>query len=283
MPGLLESTRIESAAAAEGDAETQRLTALWKTYWLHQDRLVRNELILNYEPVVSIVIARMPSSLRTHWEVADLHSFGLLGLVEAIDRFEPGSLPGRFPSYAMARIRGAVFDELRRLDWLPRTVRRRVINYRSTVEELSGELGRVPATGEVITEMGLNQGEASDLLQAVQSSQLMHLQQASDGNEDGESAPIIDLLATAHEDGPEAQVLFSERISEVREAITRLPERQRTVVSLRFFGGLTQDQIGVMLGVSNSRICQIESAAMGSLRRMLADDVPARKPQRRVS
>lgn len=264
-------------------SEDDHLSFLWTTYWTDRERSVRNELILAYEPLVAVVLARLPQTLRTHWEHDDLHSFGLLGLLESIDRFEVGSAVGRFPSYAMARVRGAIFDELRRLDWLPRTVRRRVITYRSTQDDLSSELGRMPATAEVLGEMGVSGSDASDLLQAVQSSQLVHLQQRADADPArSESASLIDLLASADDQGPEDQVLYTERISEVREAIAQLPERQRTVVSLRFFGGLTQEQIGAMLGVSNSRVCQIESGAMVALRRLLDDDTLARKRRLRA-
>lgn len=275
MPGLLESPRVEKTLGAGDATESQKLATLWNTYWQRGDRATRNELILGYEPLVGIVLSRLPSTLRSHWDTDDLRSFGLLGLVEAIDRFEPASEPGRFPGYAMARIRGAIFDELRRLDWLPRTVRRRVITYRSTQDELASELGRVPATNEVLSEMGVAGADAADLLQAVQSSQLVHLQQSAESEDGRDAAPIIDLLA-ATDEGPEAQVLVTERLGEVREAIAQLPERQRTVVSLRFFGGLTQEQIGVMLGVSNSRVCQIEAGAMAMLRRLLADPAALR-------
>lgn len=258
------------------ESDEARLTGLWATYWAERDRVARNELILAYESIVHVVLARLPSTLRAHWETDDLRSFGLLGLMEAVDRFDPGSLVGRFPSYAMARVRGAIFDELRRLDWLPRTVRRRVISYRATVDELSSELGRVPQTAEVLQQMGVSGGEASGLLQAVQSSQLEHLQQETDSDSGRDAPTLFDLIAADRDAEPEAQVLFEERLSEMRAAIAALPERQRTVISLHFFGGLTQDQIGAMLGVTNSRICQIEAEAMQTLRRML--DGPATRP-----
>ena len=276
MPRLIESAPRAEADHAPVDSELDRLTALWMTFWATRERPARNALILAYEPLVSVVLARLPQTLRAHWEHDDLRSFGLLGLVEAIDRFEAGSAVGRFPSYAMARVRGAIFDELRRLDWLPRTVRRRVITYRSTHDELSAELGRMPETAEVLEEMGVSGAEADDLLQAVQSSQLVHLQQRAEPDAGRDAAAIIDLLASRGDEGPEDRLLYDERIAEVRAAIAQLPERQRTVIALRFFGGLTQEQIGAMLGVSNSRVCQIESGAIAALRRLLEDDARAR-------
>jgi RNA polymerase sigma factor for flagellar operon FliA len=252
--------------------------SLWQTYWETRDRVSRNELILAYEPLVKLVVSRLPANVRTYWEVDDLRSFGLLGLVEAIDRWATDSPASRFPSYATKRVRGAIFDELRRLDWLPRTVRRRVITYRATVDNLSSELGRVPETSEVLTEMGTDGAMGEDVLAAVQSSQLLHLQHSVGSTTAGEDLRLIDLIVSDREFEPEPHVLRAEQFEEIRRAVTRLPERQRTVVTLHFLGGLTQEQIGMMLGVSNSRVCQIEATAIQTLRRLLITDEDRRVP-----
>lgn len=252
--------------------ETGRAAELWAAFWEHRETAVRNELLLAYEPLVARVVTRLPANVRSYWESDDLHSFGVLGLVEAIDRWQDGSEPGRFAHYAMKRIRGAVFDELRRLDWLPRTVRRRVISYRSTVDALSSELGRVPRTAEVIEHMGAEGQTNTDLLAEVQSSQLLHLQHAVAGDTQGEELRLVDLIASDSDDDPAARLLHEEQLAALRQAVTRLPERQRAAVTLHLLGGLTQKQIGAMLGVSNSRVCQIEASALQTLRRMLSDE-----------
>ena len=256
--------------------------ALWQHYWASRDRAARNELILAYEPVVKLVVSRLPANVRSYWEVDDLRSFGLLGLVEAIDRWADDSPLSRFAGYATKRIRGAIFDELRRLDWLPRTVRRRVITYRATVDALSTELGRTPRTSEVLSQMGTDGAAADDVLSAVQSSQLLHLQHGVGSSSAGEEMRLIDLIVSDQDVEPEQRVLRSEQYEEIRHAVTRLPDRQRTVVTLHFLGGLTQEQIGLMLGVSNSRVCQIEATAIQTLRRLLVTDerrsAPAARP-----
>ncbi len=269
-----ETRRIRVAHAEEPDTHD----ALWATHWARRDRESRNDLILAYEPLVKLVVSRLPANVRTYWEVDDLRSFGLLGLVEAIDRWADDSPASRFPSYATKRIRGSIFDELRRLDWLPRTVRRRVITYRATVDALSSELGRVPETSEVLSEMGTDGANGEDVLSAVQSSQLLHLQHSVGSTSAGEDLRLIDLIVSDREVEPEPHVLRSEQFEEIRKAVTRLPERQRTVVTLHFLGGLTQEQIGSMLGVSNSRVCQIEATAIQTLRRLLVTD-EERRPQ----
>ena len=244
----------------------------WRSYWATRERVARNDLILAYEPLVKLVVSRLPANVRTYWEVDDLRSFGLLGLVEAIDRWAVDSPANRFPSYATKRVRGAIFDELRRLDWLPRTVRRRVISYRATVDNLSSELGRVPETAEVLAQMGSDGGSGDDVLAAVQSSQLLHLQHSVGSTSAGEDLRLIDLIVSDRDSEPEPAMLRAEQFEEIRQAVTKLPERQRTVVTLHFLGGLTQEQIGAMLGVSNSRICQIEATAIQTLRRLLITD-----------
>ncbi|MDA8295508.1 MAG: sigma-70 family RNA polymerase sigma factor [Actinomycetota bacterium] len=260
---------LQSVASAAGAGSPDDHAALWEAFWQDRDRRARNELILAYEPLVASVVNRLPANVKAYWEIDDLKSFGLLGLVEAIERWQPSTSATRFAAYAMKRVRGAIFDELRRLDWLPRTVRRRVISYRTTADALSSELGRQPETAEVLSQMGTDGSVNSDILAEIQSAQLLHLHH-SVGSEDDEDLRLIDLIVS--EDAqPEVAVLASERLAEVRAAVTRLPERQRTVVTLHFLGGLTQEQIGAMLGVSNSRICQIEASAIQTLRRILAD------------
>ncbi len=243
--------------------------ALWLEFRVTGGRGARDQLILAYEPLVRSVAGRLPSSVRAHWDLSDLCSSGLLGLIDAIDRFSPDSPVGAFPSYATQRIRGAIYDELRRLDWLPRTIRRHVISYRATQDQLSSELGRVPATGEVLSCMGVDGASGDRLLQHVQSSQVTHLESADDYDDGARPYRTIERLVSDRDAEPEPRAMAAERLSELRAAIARLPERQRTVVTLHFLGGLTQEQTAAVLGVSGPRVFQIKEAAIQSLRRFL--------------
>jgi RNA polymerase sigma factor FliA len=257
---------VERTHAPRGKTSSDE--ELWERYWTSRERSRRNELLLRYRYLTGQVVGRLPSSIRTHWDSDDLESFATLGLVEAIERFDSESTIGRFPSYAMTRIRGAIFDELRRLDWLPRTVRRRIISFRSTAESLSSELGRTPATAEVLSEMGADPGSADQLLREVQSSQLAHLDAPTDFGRHGAATSFAEVAAAA-QPGPDEGLLAAEEHEELRRAVRALPERQRTVISLHLLGGRTQEEIGALLGVSNSRVCQIEAVALASLRRTL--------------
>ena len=195
-------TSLQQATAKAVDTGRLRRSAppateqeLWNRYWSSRDRGLRNELVLHYKYLAGQAVSRLPGSIRTHWDTDDLQSFATLGLVEAIERFEAESLVVRFPSYAMARIRGAIFDELRRLDWLPRTVRRRVITFRSTAETLSFELGRTPDSREVLREMGADANTSHQIMREVQSAQLAHLDAPSDSGR-GEVISFADAVAS---------------------------------------------------------------------------------------
>lgn len=251
------------------------LEVLWTQFWLRREKDDRNELILAYEHLVHTVATRLPANVRANWSLDDLKSSGLLGLIEAIDRFDERSQISLFPAYAQQRIRGAIYDELRRLDWLPRSIRRRVITYRIAVDELSSELGRMPSRSEVMESMGIDSDGERDLMAQVQSAQLTHLPQTDSGDDWAAAYQSIDHLLSGSDDQPETRVLDAERLEQLRSAIADLPERQRTVITLHFLGGLTQEEIGAILSVSNSRVSQIEAAAIKALHSRLRDDSPS--------
>jgi RNA polymerase sigma factor for flagellar operon FliA len=265
------STKGATNRPVPSPSDERAIEAAWQTFWSGRQTEARNALLVAYSPLVKRVVSHLPSSIRDYWDVEDLKSFGTLGLIEAIERFDEDSPVNRFAAYASTRVRGAVFDELRRLDWLPRTVRRRVISYRTTVDTLSNELRRPPSRDEVFASMDVKPADGAALLVEVQSAQLLHLDHAGsrDSDSDDEHLPLSNRIAGGGDHDPEPSLLASEELAELREAISGLPERQRTVVTLHFLGGLTQGQIGDMLGISNSRVCQIEATAMQRLRRVL--------------
>ena len=269
--GVARSAHERARAETVSITDIASLERMWHQFWARRDREDRNNLVLAYNEIVHTVATRLPSNVRSNWSIDDLKSSGLLGLIESIDRFDESSQISLFPAYAQQRIRGAIYDELRRLDWLPRTIRRRVITYRVAVDDLSSELGRMPNRAEVMGSMGIDAKAENELMQQVQSSQLTHFQQAEDHDDWSAAYRSIDQLVS-DTDLPETQILAAERIASLRTAITKLPERQRTVVTLHFLGGLTQDQIGAILSVSNSRVSQIEASAIKALRHLLRDE-----------
>ncbi|HUY06527.1 MAG TPA: sigma-70 family RNA polymerase sigma factor [Acidimicrobiales bacterium] len=245
---------------------------LWQNFWARRDHEERNALVLAYEGIVHTVATRLPADVRANWSLGDLKSSGLLGLIEAIGQFDEDSQISLFPAYAQQRIRGAIYDELRRLDWLPRTIRRRVITYRAAVDDLISELGRMPDRTEVMSSMGVDPNAERELEQQVRSAQLTLFLRSEDEDDWSAAYRSIDQLVSDVAAQPGSRFLAHERISTLRTAITKLPERQRTVVTLHFFGGLTLEQIGALLSVSNSRVAQIEVAAIKALRYLMRGD-----------
>jgi RNA polymerase sigma factor for flagellar operon FliA len=242
---------------------------LWQRFWAARDETARNDLLLAYEPLILVVVGQLPSSVRAHWEREDLASFGILGLVAAIDRFDPASPLGRFPAYAATCIRGAIYDEMRRLDWLPRSVRRHVTEYQSTADELGHKLGREPGHAEVLDTMGVSGAARQAVLSGVQSSQMLHLDRVVEVEGSNGTIRLADVLPGGGAEDPETAAVESEEVAALRNAVNELPERQRRVITLHLFEGFTFEQIGAQLGVSASRVCQIEGAAIRSLRQLL--------------
>lgn len=246
---------------------------LWSQYRANRDKTHRNDLLLSYEPLVLMVVSQLSDAVRAYWERDDLASFGLIGLISAIDRFEADSPIERFPAYASMCIRGAIFDELRRLDWLPRGVRRQVTEYQVAADQLGHELGRTPETVEVLDAMGVTGTARADVLSGVRSSQLLHLDHIVEVENPDGTVRLVETLADEKTTSPEDSVVGSSEIDELRRAIDELPERQRLVVTLHMFHGFTLEQVGRQLGVTASRACQIESEALRSLRSMLGTPV----------
>jgi RNA polymerase sigma factor FliA len=243
---------------------------MWEQYRRQPDQVHRNDLLLAYEPLVLMVVSQLSDAVRAYWERDDLASFGLIGLISAIDRFDDASAIERFPAYASMCIRGAIFDELRRLDWLPRGVRRHVTEYQAAADHLGHELGRTPASAEVLEAMGVTDAQRSDVMSGIRSSQLLHLDHIVEvENADG-SVRLVETLTDEKSASPEDSVVGTSEIDELRKAVDDLPERQRLVVTLHLFHGFTFEQVGKQLGVTASRACQIESEALKSLRSMLA-------------
>ena len=247
------------------------LSDLWQHFWIARNQEDRNDLVLFYKALVHTVVTRLPFDVRTHSDLDDLESFGMLGLIDAVQRFEENSQVSLFPVYAKTRIRGAIYDELRKIDWLPRSIRRRVTDYHIVVDDLSGALGRAPMKSEVLGSLGIKANKENALLQQVDSSQLTHFHQGETDEEWSSGYRNIDQLVADPDDSPESQLMATERIADLRTAVAHLPERQRTVITLHCFGDLTQAQIGAMLSVSTSRVSQIQAAAISALRVMLED------------
>jgi RNA polymerase sigma factor for flagellar operon FliA len=247
------------------DNPARTLDHIWREYAREQDLIHRNELIVAYQPLVTKALRRLPSHVRSYWGNDELRSFGQDGLVKAIERWD--GVGAKFEAYALKRIRGAIFDEFRRLDWVPRTIRERINTYRLTHDRLTHDLKRNPSHGEVCTAMGLDDRQGAELLVELRGSQFLHLSATVDGETSNET--LADSLH-AEDDEPEAQVIGEVLTADLEKAVSSLLPREQAIIHLAFVAGLSQEQIGDIIGVSGSQICKIQGRALNKLRTVLS-------------
>ena len=245
------------------------LGELWANYVESRDSGLRDRLILHYAPLVKYVAGRVGSGLPAHVEQADLVSYGTFGLIDAITRYEP-SREVKFESYAMSRIRGAIIDELRNTDWIPRSVRMKARQFERTVAELEGKLRRSPTDEEVAEAMEMDVEEIRKFLGQLSLVNVVALDELL-VDDDGSAPRLVDTLRDTSALDPQAMAEHGEARQLLARAVEQLPEREKVVVSLYYFEGLTLADIGRVLGVTESRICQLHTKAVLHLRTKLAD------------
>ncbi|MBB3678401.1 RNA polymerase sigma factor WhiG [Modestobacter versicolor] len=242
---------------------------LWARYVRERDTGLRDRLILHYAPLVKYVAGRVGSGLPAHVEQADLVSYGTFGLIDAITRFEP-SREIKFESYAMSRIRGAIIDELRSTDWIPRSVRMKARQFERTVAALEAKLQRSPTDEEIADEMDMDVEEIRKFLGQLSLVNVVALDELL-VDDDGSAPRLVDTLKDTSALDPQAMAEHGEARQLLARAVEQLPEREKVVVSLYYFEGLTLADIGRVLGVTESRICQLHTKAVLHLRGKLAD------------
>ena len=243
---------------------------LWRTYKRTKDQALRDRLILNYAPIVKYVAGRLGSGLPAHVDEGDLVSYGLLGLISAIERYEPDR-DVKFETYAIARIKGSILDELRALDWVPRSVRSRARQIERAMAELEAKLARAPTDEEIAAKVGITVEELEGSLADISRSSIAALDELwTISGSDGDSVALIDTIEDEH--GPEPQTAFAQ--TELREivadAITNLPEREKLVITLYYYEDLTLREIGEVLGVTESRVSQLHTKAILRLKARLS-------------
>jgi RNA polymerase sigma factor for flagellar operon FliA len=247
------------------DHPGRTLDHIWEEYAKQRDLVHRNELIVAYQPLLTKALRRLPSHIRAYWGQDELRSFGQDGLVKAIERWDGTS--AKFEVYALKRIRGAIFDEFRRLDWVPRTIRERLNHYRLTYDRLTHELRRNPDHAEVCAAMGLDERQGAELLVELRGSQFLHLSATIEGETSNET--LADSLH-AVDDQPETEVLGGVLTKDLEMAVSSLLPREQAIIHLAFVAGLSQEQIGDIIGVSGSQICKIQGRALTKLRSVLS-------------
>ena len=242
--------------------------ALWHEYRATRDRGVRDRLILTYAPLVKFVAGRLGSSLPSHVDEQDLVSYGLLGLIGAIERYDPDR-EIKFETYAILRIKGAIIDELRSLDWVPRSVRSRAREIERAIVELERTLMRAPTDEEIAQKLGISDDELERNLSEISRSSMAALDELWTPQGGGDQVSLIDTIEDPVGANPEFSLEQTELNEALAEAIARLPEREKLVVTLYYYEELTLREIGEVLGVTESRVSQLHTKAVLRLRSRL--------------
>ncbi len=250
------------------DREVQ---ALWERYRETHDAEVRERLILHYAPLVKYVAGRVAVGMPSNVEHADLVSYGIFGLMDAIEKFDLDR-GFKFETYAVTRIKGAIIDELRSVDWVPRSVRAKARKLESAIAQLEGELHRSPSEEEIAGQLGWTVNELQDTLAKVSMTSMAALDEVLDVG-DGDRVSLVDTLQDLSVEMPEDSLDDIETKRLLRDTLGRLTDREQTVLGLYYFEGMTLSQIGDVLGVTESRICQIHTKAVMSLRVKLLERI----------
>ncbi|WP_410605640.1 FliA/WhiG family RNA polymerase sigma factor [Amycolatopsis sp. lyj-90] len=255
----------ESRSGYEVDAGIQ---ALWREFTEAPDQIVRDRLVLHYAPLVKYVAGRVGTGLPTHVDVGDLIQSGIFGLVDAIEKFEPAR-GLRFETYAMQRIRGAILDDLRSQDWVPRAVRSKAREAERALERLGARLNRTPTDAELAAELEISVDDLREFYGQMQLTSVIALEDLVAAGKD--SGSLVDTLPDDGAVDPVAVLVDQDNRRQLAQAIAQLTERDRIVVGLYYFESLTLAEIGKVLGVTESRVSQLHTRAVMRLRAKLVE------------
>lgn len=244
---------------------TEPVTELWEAYVRAPSRELRDRLILHYSPLVKYVAGRVGAGLPSNVEQSDLVSYGIFGLIDAIEKFDLDR-GLKFETYAISRIKGAILDELRANDWVPRSVRAKARAVETAFSKLEATLHRSPTEGELADELGYSADTLQTVLGQVSLTGIVALDEMMGDRHD--NATLADTLADDSA-GPGALFEQSEMRGQLASAIEKMPEREKIVLTLYYFENLTLARIGEVLKVTESRVSQIHTRAVLHLRSRL--------------
>lgn len=241
---------------------------LWKEYKRTKNLKIREELILKYASTVKYIAGKIAINTPPQVEFDDLVSYGILGLIDAIEKYDHGQRT-TFKTYATTRIKGAIIDELRELDWVPRSLRKKARQLEKAYAEIEYKYGRSATDKEIAEVLEITEEELSRLILGVSGVSLISLDDIWYLN-DGEKIGIIDTVESSIEQGPEATLEQKEKRRLLIEAINNLPKREKEIIILYYYDDLTLKEIGSVIGLTESRICQLHTQAILRLKGCLS-------------
>lgn len=240
---------------------------LWERWKRNRDEEARQELIVRHMRVVRYIAGRMAIHVPSSVDIDDLIGWGALGLLDAIEKFDH-TQNIKFSTYASIRVRGAIIDQIRSLDWAPRSLRVMARKMGAAKEKLRHEQGREPSSEQIADEMGIDPAQVEDVQMQLQTAHILSLDDYLPA-ENGAETRKVELTTDEDMPTPEAAALTRERQDLLVEAILALPEQMQKVLNLYYYEELTLKEIGAVLEVSESRVCQIHGAAMKKLRKIV--------------
>lgn len=241
---------------------------LWASYKKQKDPLIRESFIKQYAPLVKYVAGKVAANMPASVEFDDLVGFGVFGLIDAIDKFDPDKNV-KFKTYAVTRMRGAIFDELRSLDWVPRSVRQKTKEIEEAILQTEAKLGRPASDQEVAKTLGMTDEEYSKTMLKISSTSVLSLNDIWYTADETESMTIGDSIESPASLSPDSIIEKDEIRRVVIAAIQDLPENEKKVLVLYYYEELTLKEIGKVLDVTESRISQIHTKAILKLRAKL--------------
>ncbi len=242
---------------------------LWIEYGKTQDPKIRETLIKKYAPLVKYVAGKVAVGMPQNVEFDDLVSYGTFGLLDAIEKFDPGK-DVKFKTYAMTRIRGAIFDELRNIDWIPRSVRQKAKQIEKVIIELENKLGRTVDDEEIAAELDISLEEFHSMVSKISGTSLVSLNDVWHNSDDSDDLSFIETVEASANTNPDIMVEREEIKGLIIDAIKKLPDREKKVVVLYYYEDLTLKEIGEVLEVTESRVSQLHTKAIMRLRGRLA-------------
>jgi RNA polymerase sigma factor for flagellar operon FliA len=260
-------TITRQARPVDKNHEEIRLKLVWERFLTNKDPKAKAELAQKYLPLVNYIVGKISMGLPSHVESSDLESIGVLGMLKALDRFDP-SKDVKFETYASYRIKGAIFDYLRKQDFLSRPLRKKAISLEEASEKIRQRTHRVPTVDELAEEMKVDKDEVYQIMWKSSSSYVIPLDKENSVQDEEGATPLGDTISDLNRN-PEEEFAHKDLETELTAAIEELPEKQKLTLALYYFEDKTLKEIGEVLGVSESRVCQLHSEAVYRLRQRI--------------
>ncbi len=246
----------------------EELSALWEAYLNDRsNKKIRDELIVQYIYLTRYVIGRVKVNLPTSYSIEDITSYGVEGLIDAIEKFSPDK-GARFETYAIMRIRGTIIDKIRAQDWLPRSARKKIKDVKQASELLRQKLGRTPTSQEIGESLGIEKEKVDSIL--AEDTSIASIYEKRGNSE--ESVEIIDTIEDTNSVNPLEKLEEKDAKKELQQALKSLPERERMIMVLYYHQNMTLKEIGEAIEVSESRVCQLHAQAIMKLRNILTSN-----------